>query len=277
MSRTEAFAYTRNLARSHYENFTVGSWLLPRDKRQHVCNLYAYARSVDDLGDEAEGDRLARLDAFEADLRRCHAGDPRGPLFEALGHTIREFDIPLEPFLKLVEANRMDQRIARHPTFDDLLRYCDHSANPCGRLFLYVFGYLDRVRQSLADRTCTALQLTNFWQDVRIDWAKGRVYIPQEDLARFGVPEEDLASSRMTPAFAELMRFEIERTRGLFRQGLRLVRHVRGPARLDVRLFTLGGMKILDSIEGAGCDVFNRRPTLSRAAKTRLFLGALLG
>jgi len=278
MDTAEAFAWTRQLAKTHYENFTVGSWLLPRGKRQHVFNLYAYARTVDDLGDEFEGDRLAALDDFERKLRRCHAGDPGDePLFAALAPTIREFEIPIEPFLKLIEANRMDQRRKRHPTIEDLIFYCDFSANPCGHLFLYVFGYRDRARQSLADCTCTALQLTNFWQDLAVDYRAGRIYLPLEDLKRFGYAEEDLAGSVVNDAFRELMRFEIGRTRELFTRGLALAGHVEGAVRTDIRLFTKGGLKILEAIEESDFDVYRKRPALSRGAKTRLMIGALLG
>jgi squalene synthase HpnC len=278
MELAQAQAWTRNLARTHYENFTVGSWMLPRSKRQHVFNLYAFARTVDDLGDEFDGDRLAALNAFEAKLRACHAGaDVEEPLFTALRPTIRKFEIPIEPFLKLIDANRMDQTRKRHATIEDLIYYCDFSANPCGHLFLYAFGYRDKARQSLADCTCTALQLTNFWQDVAVDYRKGRIYLPLEDLRRFGYREEDLAGSVVNDAFRELMRFEIERTRDLFRRGLALADHVRGAVRTDIRLFTRGGMWILDSVEANDFDVYRRRPTLSAGAKARLMLGALLG
>jgi squalene synthase HpnC len=277
MDTSRALAFTRQLARKHYENFTVGSWLLPRDKRQHVYNLYAYARSVDDLGDEAEGDRPAQLDAFEGRLRNCYEGKDDDMLFTALGRTIRDFDIPIEPFLKLIEANRMDQHKTRFATYEELLHYCEHSANPCGRLFLYVFGYRDAARQRLADLTCTALQLTNFWQDIAVDRTKDRIYIPKEDLDRFGVTEADLDAGNVSPAFIELMKFEIGRTRELFRQGLGLLDHIRGMVKVDIRLFTLGGSRLLDAIEKNGYDVFRARPTLSRAAKTRLVIGALLG
>lgn len=278
MDTAEAFAWTRQLAKTHYENFTVGSWLLPRDKRQHVFNLYAYARTVDDLGDEFEGERLAALDDFERRLRRCHVGDPgEEPLFVALAPTIRDFEIPIEPFLKLIEANRMDQHRKRHATIEDLIYYCDFSANPCGHLFLHVFGYRDRARQSLADCTCTALQLTNFWQDIPIDYRIGRIYLPLEDMKRFGYAEEDLAGSVVNDAFRSLMRFEIERTRELFTRGLALAGHIEGAARTDIKLFTKGGLKILEAIEAIDFDVFRKRPTLSRGAKTRLMIGALLG
>ena len=268
----ESYEYCRNLARSHYENFTVGSWFLPREKRPHVYAVYAFCRFVDDLGDESQGDRLGLLDSWEEELRSCYASRPSHPIAVALAETIQRFHIPQEPFLKLIEANRMDQRAHRHRTYEDLLRYCDHSANPVGRLFLYLFGYGDEERQRLADATCTALQLTNFWQDVRRDMNMGRVYIPQEDMERFGYTEERLQAGVADESFRDLMRFQVDRARGLFDRGAGLVDMVGGAARLDIALFTLGGLHILNAIERQGYDVLRRRPTLSKFARARLVL-----
>lgn len=276
-SVAEAFKYCEAIARTHYENFTVGSAFLPREKRRHVYNLYAYSRSVDDLGDEAEGDRPALLDAFEADLRRCWGGHPRQSLFVALQDTITRFGIPAEPFERLIEANRMDQRIARHETFADLRHYTKHSADPCGRLFLYVFGYRDAERHALSDHICTALQLTNFWQDVSIDWEKDRIYFPLEDLRRFGYTEEDLAAARFNDAFRALMAFEVDRARRMFDDGEPLLKTLESRCRFDVKLFSLGGRSILDAIEKANYNVFHSRPTLSKAGKMGLMVGAVLG
>ena len=273
-SLEEAFAYCRQLARSHYENFTVGSWLLPRDKRRHVYAIYAYCRFVDDLGDEYAGDRLAALDYWEDELRRCYDGQPGHPVTIALQDTIGRFAIPREPFLKLVEANRIDQRKTRFRNYPELLDYCRHSADPVGHLFLYLFGYRDAGRQSLADCTCTALQLTNFWQDVRRDHQMGRVYIPLDEMARFGVTEEQIAAGRADEKFRDLMRFQVGRTRQLFERGAELPNLVRGAARLDIRLFTLGGLHILDAIERLNYDVLATRPTLSKPARLRIMLGA---
>ena len=272
----EAYARCARLARTHYENFTVGSWLLPRDKRPHIYAIYAYCRGVDDLGDEHDGDRPGALDAWERDLLRCYDGTPRHPYMIALQQTIREFDIPREPFLRLVEANRIDQTSTRHATYEDLENYCRHSANPVGHLVLYVFGYRDEERQRLADYTCTALQLANFWQDVSRDYAMGRVYIPEEDMRRFGYTEEMLADRMFNSRFRDLMRFEVERARDLFRRGYRLIETLEGRLKLDVALFSLGGMKVLDAIERQGFDVLGRRPRLSKAARLRLMLGATL-
>ena len=234
--------YCQRLARTHYENFTVGSWLIPRDKLQHIYAVYAYCRTVDDLGDEAtvasggstpgfdttsllaarlpspepglfkddRDYRLALLDLWEAELECCYSGTPTHPVMVALRESIEAFKLPRDPFLKLIEANRMDQGSGRHSTYRDLLHYCDHSANPVGRLFLYLFGYRDEERQRLADATCTALQLANFWQDVARDYQKGRIYLPLEDLERFGCTEEELARGEATPAFRQLLAFESE-------------------------------------------------------------------
>jgi squalene synthase HpnC len=257
---------------SHYENFTVGSWLLPRAKRQHVYNLYSYARSVDDLGDEAQGDRLQLLDRWEEELDLCYTGVPRNPVMVALKETIHQFQIPREPFSKLIQANRIDQATKRYRTFQDLLHYCDHSANPCGRLFLYILDYRDGERHQLSDYTCTALQLANFWQDVPRDHQMGRIYLPLEDMERFGYTEEELERGEATEAFQNLMAFEVDRTRNMFRQGLELVDRVEGAARLDIALFSRGGLAVLDAIEAQGYDVLSRRPRLSRIRKGWLFL-----
>ena len=272
----EAYAFCAHLAKSHYENFTVGSWLLPRDKRRHLYAIYAFCRYVDDLGDELPGDRLEALDAWKRDLLMCYEGTPQHPYMTALQDTIRAFDIPIEPFLKLVEANRMDQRQSRYTAYRDLEYYCQHSANPVGHLVLYVFGYRDRERQALADDTCTALQLTNFWQDIARDYAMGRVYLPQEDMERFEYSEGLLAQRLFTPQFRELMRFEVERARELFRRGLKLVETLEDQFKLDVALFNLGGMRVLDAIERQGYDVLSRRPQLSKAAKVRLMAATAL-
>jgi squalene synthase HpnC len=272
----EAFAHCRRIALSHYENFTIAAWLLPRDVRRHIYALYAFCRHTDDLGDEAPGDRLQLLDEWEADLRRCYDSAPEHPILVALQRTVRRFRVPAEPFLKLIEANRMDQRTQRYPTFGDLLHYCDHSANPVGHMVLYLFGYADAERQRLSDATCTALQLTNFWQDVAIDLGKGRVYIPQEDMERFGYGQEELGQAIVSPAFRALMAFEIARTRGLFDEGLKVLQLVDGRLRLALKLFSLGGLAVLAAIERNGYDVFRRRPELSRQQKAWLFVRACL-
>jgi squalene synthase HpnC len=272
----EALVYCQRLVLSHYENFTVASWLLPKALRRHVYTVYAFCRHVDDLGDEATGDRLKLLDDWQAELELCYHSTPSHPVFVALRETIRRFAIPPQPFLKLIEANRMDQRTSRYRTFEELLHYCDHSANPVGHLFLYLFGYADAERQGLADATCTALQLTNFWQDIAVDLGKDRVYIPQEDMTRFGYSEEELEQGIVNASFRALIAFEIDRTRELFDKGLRLLNMVDGRLKVDLKLFSLGGLAVLEALKRNGYDVFRRRPQLSRRQKAALFVRGLL-
>lgn len=267
-----AYAWCRDYARAHQENFTVVSWLLPRDLRPHFYALYSFCRWTDDLGDEAEGDRLALLDRWEADLCECIDGKRSTPLFVALGATIDRYEVPSEPFVRLIEANRMDQQKTRFETYAELLAYCDNSATPVGRLVLYVLGYRDERRQLLADATCIALQLANFWQDVTGDFARGRVYIPQEDLRRFGVSEEDIAQGRAGQAFKRLMEFEVDRTRDMFHRGRELESLLDRRARLDVRLFRLGGEATLAAVAAAGYDVLSARPSISGRRKAWMAL-----
>ena len=280
VSVEESYRRCAALARSHYENFTVASRLLPAELRRHLCAIYAFCRTVDDLGDEYAGDRLRALDLWEQDLRRCYGGTPHHPYLTALRETIARFAIPEEPFLRLIEANRMDQRISRYRTYGDLARYCENSANPVGRLVLYVCGYRDERRQLLADATCTALQLTNFWQDVARDHAAGRIYLPLEDMERFGYTEADLDRHVVNDAFRELMAFQVGRTRTLFRRGGELLGTLQGRTRLAVALFSAGGLRVLELIERRGYDVLSDRPVLSGrarlllAAKTLARLGA---
>jgi squalene synthase HpnC len=275
----EAQAYCRRLARSHYENFSVATRFLPERLHQHFFNVYSYCRISDDLGDEV-GDpqeALRLLDEWEQDLRACYAGAPRHPVFVALRETVRACDIPQQPFADLLTAFRQDQSVGRYPTFEDVLGYCRCSANPVGRLVLYVCGYRDEERQRLSDSTCTALQLANFWQDVTVDYAKGRIYLPLEDLRRFGVAEEEIATRRATPAFLDLMRFEVARARHWFAQGLPLAGKVDRELALDIELFTRGGQEILRAIERQGYDVLRRRPAISKPRKLWLVARAFLG
>lgn len=273
---SEARVLCDRMARSHYENFTVMSWLLPRAMRPHVAALYAYCRTVDDIGDEAPGDRLELLDRYEEELDAAFDGQPARPVLVALQETIRQFDLPRDPFARLIEANRIDQRAAFHATFDDLLHYCAHSANPVGRLFLMLFGYRDGERFALSDATCTALQLTNFWQDIQRDRTAGRVYLPQEEMTAYGVTEQDLDADRASTTLQALVRFQVERTRRLFADGLPLIDSVRSRLRTDLTLFSRGGLAILDAIERQGFDTLISRPTLSGASKAGLIASSLL-
>src|SRR5512135_1799327 len=227
-SLQEALAYCERLARSHYENFSVATWFLPRRLRPHFHSIYAYCRISDDLGDEVPdpAQALALLDAWERELDACYDGEPRHPVFVALRETVRACDIPKQEFSDLLKAFRQDQSVHRYETFDDLLGYCRYSANPVGHLVLYACGYRDEERQKLSGYTCTALQLANFWQDVTVDHAKGRIYLPLESLRRFGVSEQEIAERRATPQFQELMRFEVGRAQEWFERGLPLVKKV---------------------------------------------------
>jgi squalene synthase HpnC len=270
----EAFAHCERLARTHYENFSVGTRLLPKQLRPHFYSIYAFCRGVDDLGDEATGDRLALLDEWQRQLLLCYDGAPTHTYFIALQDTIRRFDIPAEPFLKLIEANRRDQCVLRHPDYEELLEYCDHSANPVGHLVLYVFGYRDPELHDLSDHTCTALQLANFWQDVARDFDIGRIYLPADEMKRFGVTEEMIGERRATQEFKRLMMFQVDRARELFVKGYELVRRVDGQARIDLALFTAGGLSVLRAIEKQDYDVLSHRPEVSKPAKIRLLASA---
>ena len=278
-SLEEARAYCRNLARTHYENFSVATWFLPQRLRQHFFNIYAYCRISDDLGDEV-GDpeaSLHLLDQWQTELDACYAGSPRHPVFVALADTVRTFDIPKHEFADLLTAFRQDQTVTRYQSFENLLGYCRYSANPVGHLVLYVCGYRDAQRQQLSDFTCTALQLANFWQDVSIDYAKGRIYLPIGSLQQFRVTEDDIATQRNTPAFRAMMKFEVERARDWFRKGLPLASMVNRELAIDIELFTRGGQEILHAIERQNFAVLGHRPVISKTRKLALVARAALG
>jgi len=278
-SLEDAREYCARLARSHYENFSVATWFLPARLRQHFYNVYAYCRISDDLGDEV-GDATASLellDQWQRELDACYEGSPRHPVFVALAETVRLFEIPKHEFSDLLIAFRQDQTITRFETFNDVLGYCHYSANPVGHLVLYLCGYRDADRQQLSDHTCTALQLANFWQDVSVDYEKGRIYLPLEDLRRFGVSEQDIAAKHNTPAFREMMKFEVERARDWFRQGLPLVGKVNHELAVDLELFTRGGQEILRAIEKQGYAVLGNRPAISKPRKLALVARAAIG
>ena len=278
-SLEEARAYCERLAKSHYENFSVATWFLPRRLRQHFYNVYAYCRISDDLGDEVGNAQqsLELLDQWETELNACYAGSPKHPVFVALAETVKHFGIPQHEFSDLLIAFRQDQTVTRFETFDDILAYCRHSANPVGHLVLYLCGYSDAERQQLSDCTCTALQLANFWQDVFVDYGKGRIYLPLEDLRRFGVTGDDIAQRRATPQFLAMMKFEVERARDWFTRGLPLVTKVNRELALDLELFSRGGQEILNAIERQGFDVLRVRPKISKSRKVMLVLRAAMG
>lgn len=273
----EANRYCERLAKSHYENFLVAGVFCPRHLRQHFYNVYSYCRISDDLADEM-GDThksLVLLDWWETELDLMYRGEPRHPVFVALEQTVREFEIPAEPFRDLLTAFRSDQRVTRYPTMADVLGYCRYSANPVGRLVLYLCGYRDAERLALSDKTCTALQLANFWQDVTRDLDKDRVYLPLEDMARFGVTEEQLFARRFTPEYADLMRHEVTQTRALFDEGLGLCALVDRRVRLDIEMFNRGGMEVLRLIERQQYDTLTRRPSVSKVRQLSILASRL--
>ncbi len=279
---SDAERRTRQLVDAHYENFSVVSLLLPRRLRQDFCNIYGFCRVADDLGDELS-DRAASTAAL-AQLRRqtleCHAGRADTALFVALRETLRRHDIPAAPFLDLIDAFEQDQRVTRYQTFSDVVDYCRRSANPVGRLVLYLSGYRDEQRQALSDLTCTALQLANFWQDVRRDLLdRDRVYLPAEDMRRFGVSEadlhEDIRQGRGNEAYAKLIQFEVDRTARMFDEGDALLPLLDPAVRGQVALYGKGGRLVLDAIREQGYDTLASRPSLGKWRKGRLVLSAL--
>ncbi|MCA1857709.1 squalene synthase HpnC [Massilia oculi] len=253
----------------HYENFPVASFLLPRRLVPAVEAIYAFARSADDIADEGDAsapERLAELDRYGRALDAIDAGaTPGDPLFARLAGVVRAYRLPLEPLHDLLSAFRQDVATSRYPDYAALLDYCRRSANPVGRLMLALYGATEERNLRDADAICTALQLINFWQDVAIDLAKGRIYLPLEDLARHGIGEDELAAGPATPAWRALMRFEVERARALMLSGTPLVRRLPGRIGWELRLMVQGGLRILEAIERAEYDVFRRRPTLAAA------------
>jgi len=275
----EARAYCRHLAESHYENFHVVTWFLPKPLRPHFHSIYAYCRISDDLGDEV-GDpavALALLDLWGRELDACYEGRARHPVFVALAETIRACNIPKEPFADLLVAFRQDQTVTRYATMDEVLGYCRYSANPVGRLVLYACGEVSDENFRLSDATCSALQLANFWQDVRVDFAKDRVYLPQDDMRRFGVSDETIARGVATPEFRALLRYEVNYARSLFERGLPLIGRVNRDLALDLDLFSRGGLEILRAIERRDYDVLSARPAISKRTKLALAVRALVG
>jgi squalene synthase HpnC len=261
------------MAVDHYENFPVASLLLPRRLRPAVSDIYRFARSADDIADEGEASdrqRLFQLEAYRTELHRIGiepgqalAGDPRlASVFQPLASTIATYQLPITPFYDLISAFEQDISVKRYDNYENLLDYCARSANPVGRLMLHLYSAATPENIREADAICTGLQLVNFWQDVRIDWQKQRVYLPQDDLARFHVSENDLAARLLTPQFKALMAFQIERTRALLHFGAPLGRRLCGRIGLELRLIVHGGLRILERIERSNYDIFMNRPEL---------------
>lgn len=276
-SRAAAEAYCRRLATTHYENFPLVSWLLPRELHQHFYNVYAYCRWADDLGDEV-GDSARSLELlawWRAELERCYAGATTHPVFVALAETIAAYQIPAEPFRDLISAFEQDQRVKEYDTFDQLRDYCRRSADPVGRIVLHLCQQATPENVAWSDSICTGLQLANFWQDVARDFAIGRIYLPREDYERFGVARADFDRRTSTPEFIELLRFEVQRAREWLQAGLPLVPQLPGRLQVDIDLFAHGGLKILERIEQIGFRVWETRPRVTQGDALQLLAGAL--
>jgi squalene synthase HpnC len=263
------------MPKAQAENFTVASLLLSRAQRRALLGIYGFARLVDDIGDETSGDRGAMLDWLEDDVDRMFTGEPIHPLLRRLAPSARAHGFPKRAFLRLIAANRQDQEVSRYETYAELADYCDLSANPVGELVLYTFAAATPERVALSDSVCTALQLAEHWQDVGEDHARGRIYIPQEDLERFGVEEEELAAERPSERLKELLAYEVERGRRLLDPGIELVRSLSGRAKLAVAGYVGGGRAAFDAIESSGYDVLRRAPKATGAARAKATLQVL--
>ncbi len=273
----EAEAYTRKLATTHYENFHVVSFLLPKHLHQDFYNVYAYCRSADDLADEIPDteESLRQLHAWGRELDRMYAGEAEHPVFVALKGTVAKYGIPKQPFADLIRAFVQDRHVGRYQTWDEVLDYCVYSANPVGRLVLYLCGYSDAERQALSDNTCTALQLANFWQDITVDQQKDRVYLPLDVLAKHSYTVDELFAHKFDGRFVAVMREAVDRARELFVAGLPLNRMVNKRLAVDLELFSRGGMCVLDKIAQQGYDVLSRRPKISKIERVSLLVGTL--
>lgn len=275
-----AYEYCERLARSHYENFPVGSLLIPKRLRKHFYSIYAFARIADDFADEgydkgySERERLEMLDEWRRMLTESLSGHSRHPVFVALTRTAAEFELPALLFEDLLSAFAQDVTVRSYQRFDQLLDYCRRSANPIGRLVLLLFGYRDQQLHQWSDDICTALQLANHWQDVAVDLEKDRIYLPEEDLSRFELSAKDLRRREASNNFKRLMEFEVERARSLFSHGKPLCVSVSGRLGLELRSVWLGGMRILDRIEQNGYDVFAGRPVITSTDKVMILLTA---
>lgn len=274
-----AFEYCEEITRRHYENFPVASLFIPASLRPYVAAIYAFARTADDFADEGKlsaQERLARLDEWEEKLDRCFEGVASDPIFVALAETVSRCGIPKKPLSDLLIAFRVDVTRNRFPTFHDLLEYCTHSANPVGRLVLYIFSSATDRMMGFADNICTALQLANFWQDVSLDWQKGRVYLPLEDLQRFGYTENDLAAGTYDERFRKLVKFQVDRTKRYFESGKPLLAEAPDDLKFELRLTWFGGQTILKKIEQADYDVLTKRLVITSLDKAGIFMKAIV-
>ncbi len=275
----ESFEYCEKVTYDHYENFPVASRFIPADKRKYLAAIYAFARTADDYADEpgyTAAERIESINRWERRLNDCYGGEASNPIFIALGETVDRFQIPVELFQNLLSAFRSDVTTHRYATFEHVLEYCTYSANPVGRLVLLLFNYRSELMMMHSDNICTALQLTNFWQDVSIDLEKDRLYLPKEDLDQFGVREQEIFSRIPSTRFRKLISFEVARTERLFREGKPLLQEVGRDLRFELKLTWNGGTDILGKIKSQGFDVFQKRPRLSTLDKMRLFLRTLV-
>ena len=281
ISVAEAFAYCEQITRAHYENFPVGSLLVPKAMRKHVYSIYAFARTADDFADEGydtkitPAERLELLDDWERQLEACYQGQTTHPIFVALAETVRTLNLPLQLFKDLLSAFKQDVIKSRYANFPEVLDYCRRSANPVGRLILLLFGYRDENLQQLSDYICTALQLANFWQDVSVDLLKDRIYVPQDDLAKFGLNEDELLAHNFDQRYADLLKFEVARTWQLFKAGKPLPKLVRGRLSFELKLTWQGGARILELIERMGYDTLRHRPKITKFDKIVLLARAI--
>ncbi len=263
------------LAKAAHENFPVALGFLSPAVRRWLEAIYGYARLVDDAGDLYAGDRIVLLDWIESDLERAFAGCAEHPLLQRVSAMVTELSLPREPFLRLIEANRVDQRVARYPSWADLQAYCHLSADPVGELVLYAFGAPTAERIRWSDSVCTGLQLAEHWQDVGEDYGRGRIYLPEEDMKRFGVTEAEIALERPSEPFRRLMAFEVARARELLTEGVPLVGSLSGRYRLAIAAYVGGGRAALDAVERSGYDVLQRIPRAGGGSRARATLRVL--
>ena len=276
----QAFQFCERLTHEHYENFPVASLMVPREKRPYICAIYSFARIADDYADEpglSTAERIDSLTDWEEQLIDSYRGHVQHPVFVALQETVNRFEMPIELFSDLLAAFRSDVTTHRYETFDEVLGYCENSANPVGRIILLLFNYRSEATMELSDSICTALQLTNFWQDVSVDLEKDRVYIPLDDIREFGYSEEELLDRSYSPAFKDLMCFQVDRTQQMFQEGKPLLSQVGRDLNLELRLTWTGGMKILRKIEKDDYNVLSHRPKLSTFDKASLLISSLIG
>jgi squalene synthase HpnC len=273
----ESLAYTRWIATHRYENFQVVSFLLPKRLHQDFYNVYAFCRWADDLGDEVgdTSESLRLLAWWRVELQKMYAGETAHPVYVALRATVQRHALAIETFDDLIKAFEQDQTVTRYQTFAEVFAYCRYSANPVGRLVLGLCGYHDDARYALSDATCTALQLANFWQDVTVDWAKDRVYLPLDLLRKHGASVDAIAQRKFDAPFRAAMKEAVEVARGLFDAGLPLIDQVDRRLAIDLELFSRGGMKVLEKIERQDYNVLAARPAISKIERVAILLGAI--